>query len=34
MKCNLFLWSQSWIFSIITPDFSVTWSFRKQFNML
>ncbi len=22
---------QSWIFSIITPDFSVTWSFRNQY---
>jgi len=25
---------QSWIFSIITPVFSVTWSFRNYFNML
>ncbi len=25
---------QSWIFSIITPVFSVTWSFRNQCNMI
>jgi len=25
---------QSWIFSIITPVFSVTWSFRNHYNML
>jgi len=25
---------QSWIFSIITPVFRVTWSFRNHFNML
>ncbi len=25
-ECNLFLWWQSWIFSIITAVFSVTWS--------
>ncbi len=25
---------QSWFFSIITPVFSVTWSFRNHFNML
>ncbi len=34
LKCNLFLWWQSWIFSIITPVFSVTWSFINHFNML
>ncbi len=26
LKCNLFIWGQSWIFSIITPVSSVTWS--------
>ncbi len=39
---NCFLWiyrkmqfmMQSWIFSIITPVFSVTWSFRNHSNML
>jgi len=31
---NGFLWWQSWIFSVITPVFSVTWSFRKHSNML
>jgi len=25
---------QNWIFSIITPVFSVTWSFRNQYNMM
>ncbi len=25
---------QSWIFSIITPVFSVTWSFRNHYNMM
>ncbi len=25
---------QSWIFSIITPAFNVTWSFRNHSNML
>jgi len=25
---------QSWIFSIITPGFSVTWSFRNHSNMM
>jgi len=30
--CNLL--SQSWIFSIITPVFSVPWSFRNNFNIL
>jgi len=25
---------RSWIFSIITPVFSVTWSFRNHSNML
>jgi len=25
---------QSWIFSIITPFFSVTWSFRKHSDMI
>ncbi len=34
LKCNFFLWWQSWIFSIITPVFSVTWSFRNHSNML
>ncbi len=34
LTCNLFLWWQSWIFSIITPVFSVIWSFRNQSNML
>ncbi len=34
LKCNLFLWWQTWIFSIITPVFTVTWSFRNHFNML
>ncbi len=29
LKCNLFLWWQSWIFSIIIPVFSITWSFRN-----
>jgi len=28
------LWWQSWIFSIITSVFSVTWSFRNHSNML
>ncbi len=28
LKCNVFLWWQSWIFSVITLVFSVTWSFR------
>ncbi len=33
--CNLFLWRQSWEFSeVIIPVFSVTQSFRNQFNML
>jgi len=31
LKWYLFLWWQSWIFSIITPVFSVTWSFRNHF---
>ncbi len=26
LKCSLFMWCQSCIFSIITPVFSVTWS--------
>ncbi len=34
VKLYLFLWFQSCIFSIITPVFSVTWSFRNQSNML
>ncbi len=34
LKSNLFLWWQSWIFSIITPVFRVTWSFRNHSNML
>ncbi len=29
LKLNLFLWWKSWIFSIISPVFSVTWSFRN-----
>jgi len=29
----LFMWRQSRIFSINTPVFSVTWSFRNHFNM-
>jgi len=31
LKYNLFLCSQSWIFSIITPVFSVTWSSHVTF---
>jgi len=31
---TLFLCWQSWIFNIITPVFSVTWSFRNHSNML
>ncbi len=27
---NVFLWWKSWIFSSITPVFSVTWSFRSS----
>jgi len=34
LKRNLFLCWQSWIFSIITPVFSVTWSFRNNSKML
>jgi len=35
VKLNVFLWGQSWIFSIITAVFStVTWSFRNHTNML
>jgi len=30
---NLFLWWQSWIFYIITPVFSITWSFRNHSNI-
>jgi len=30
----LFHVMQSWIFSIISPVFSVTWSFRNHSNML
>ncbi len=30
LKCNFFLLWQSYIFSIITPVFSVTWSFRNH----
>ncbi len=34
-KCYLFLWRLSWIFSIITPVFSVTqWSFRNHSNIV
>jgi len=33
LKCNLFLWWQSGIYSI-TPVFSVTWSFRNHSNIL
>ncbi len=32
LKCNLFLWCQSWIFS--SHYFSVTWSFRNHSNLL
>ncbi len=31
LKYNLFLW---WIFSIITPVYSVTWSIRNHSNMI
>ncbi len=31
---TVILWSLSWIFSIITSVFSVTWFFRNHFNML
>jgi len=31
---DLWLWWQSWIFSTITPVFSVTWSFRNHSNIL
>ncbi len=34
LKCNWILWWQSYIFSIITPVFSVTWFFRNHNNML
>ncbi len=34
VKCNLFMWCAAVIFSIITPVFSVTWSFRNHSNML
>jgi len=34
LTCNLFQWWQSWIFSIITPVFSGTWSFRNHSIML
>ncbi len=34
LKHILFLWRKSWIFSIITPLFSVPWSFRNHSNML
>jgi len=34
LKRNSFLCWQSWIFSIITPVFSVTWSFRNNSKML
>ncbi len=34
LKWNVFLWWQSWIFSIITLVFSVTLSYRNQSNML
>jgi len=30
-KCNVFLWRQRWVYSIITPVFSVTWSFRNHY---
>ncbi len=33
LKCDLFL-MKSWIFSIITPVFGVTWSFRNHSIML
>ncbi len=34
VKCNYFPAMQNWIFSIITPVISVTWSFRNHYNML
>ncbi len=35
IKCNLFVWWQSWIFSSwITPVFSITWSLRNHSNVL
>ncbi len=34
LKCNLFLWWEIWHFSIITPVFSVTLSYRKYYNIL
>ncbi len=34
LKWNLFIWWQRWIVSIITPVFSVTWSFRYHSDML
>ncbi len=34
LKCSLFLWWQSSIFSIITQVLSVTWSFKNHSNML
>ncbi len=34
LKCNVFLWWQSWFWSVITSVFSVTWFFRSQSNML
>jgi len=33
-KCNLFLWCQSWIFSIIIPVISVSCFFRNHSNMM
>ena len=32
--CNVFLWWQSWISSIITPVFRVTWSFINNINTM
>ncbi len=34
IKSVIYFCDQSWIFSIITPVFSVTWSFRNHSNML
>ncbi len=33
LKYNLLMWWKNYIFSIITPGFSVTWSFRNHYNM-
>ncbi len=34
MFSGMIYWCKSWIFIIITPVFSVTWSFRNHFNMM